>query len=340
MSYIEFQKDNDEYYVVPLSGHIIEIDFPSTLKDWKPEILKKLIGSAIEKKIKNKRASESLIYTANDSQRIIVATDYDREGELIGVEALEIIKGKNRSLKGEILRAKFSALTGTEIKDAFSEPIQVDYNLSDSAAAREEIDLLWGAVLTRYFSIITGRMGKDFLSIGRVQTPTLAIIVKRELEIETFVPRPYWVISVEFFKEIPFRGTLEEGPIFEEDRANKILESIQGKNGIVISFEKKDERIARPPPFSTTDFLREASRIGVQPGKAMKIAENLYVKGYISYPRTDNTVYQRSIPLKAIAEKFLESDFKKEAQLVLSQEKIRPTRGRTETTDHPPIYPV
>lgn len=339
LSYIEFEKDGDEYYVVPLSGHIIEIDFPKELKDWKPEIVNKLISSNVEKKIKNKRASDSLIHTAGDSNKIIVATDYDREGELIGVEALDIISNKT-SFKGEIHRAKFSALTGVEIRDAFKEPINVDYNLSDSAAAREEIDLLWGAALTRYFSIISGRMGKDFLSIGRVQTPTLAIVVKRELEIESFEPRPFWVISVDFLKNIPFRGTLEEGPIFEEERAEKILAEITGKNGNVSAFEKKDERIPRPPPFSTTDFLREASRIGVQPGKAMKIAENLYVKGYISYPRTDNTVYQKSIPLKAITEKLLESDFKKEAEMVLAQEKIRPTRGRTETTDHPPIYPV
>ena len=339
LSFIEFQKGEEEYYVVPLSGHIIEIDFPKELKDWKPEIVKKLISSGIEKKVKNKRASDSLIQTAINSQKVIVATDYDREGELIGVEALEIIKNKT-PFKGDIQRAKFSALTGTEIREAFDNLIAVDYNLSDSAKAREEIDLLWGAVLTRYFSIITGRMGKDFLSIGRVQTPTLAIVVKRELEIESFVPRPFWVISVDFLKETAFRGTLEEGPIFEEARAEKILSEITGKNGKVTSFEKKEERIPRPPPFSTTDFLREASRIGVQPGKAMKIAENLYVKGYISYPRTDNTVYQRSIPLKSIAEKLMESDFRKEAQMVLSQEKIKPTRGRTETTDHPPIYPV
>ena len=129
LSFIEFQKGEEEYYVVPLSGHIIEIDFPKELKDWKPEIVKQLISSGIEKKVKNKRASDSLIQTAINSQKVIVATDYDREGELIGVEALEIIKNKT-PFKGDIQRAKFSALTGTEIREAFDNLITVDYDFA------------------------------------------------------------------------------------------------------------------------------------------------------------------------------------------------------------------
>ena len=72
----------------------------------------------------------------------------------------------------------------------------------------------------------------------------------------------------------------------------------------------------------------------------MKIAEKLYMSGLISYPRTDNTVYQRSIPLKSIVQKFQGTEFDKEAKMVLSQDKIYPSRGKIETTDHPPIYPV
>ncbi len=341
LSYIEFG-EGDRTVVIPLSGHIIEIDFPKELNDWKSVNLSTLVDSKILKNVKNRTAYNTLKHFAPEADRIIIATDYDREGELIGVEALDIILSEIRHLdrKPQILRAKFSALTGEEIRQAFSDPITVDYNLADSAEAREEIDLIWGAVLTRFFSLAAHRYGKNFLSIGRVQTPTLALIVKREKEIMEFKPEPYWRILVTFFKKGAFQGEYEGGNIREEETARNIFNAINGKDGVTKEFEKHLERIGKPSPFNTTDFLREASRIGVPPAKAMSIAELLYTRGYISYPRTDNTVYQRSISLRSVLNKLVGSEFSEDVKKVLSQEKIVPSRGRTEAMDHPPIYPV
>ena len=341
LSYIEFG-EGDRTVVIPLSGHIIEIDFPKELNDWKSVNLSTLVDSKILKNVKNRTAYNTLKHFAPEADRIIIATDYDREGELIGVEALDIILSEIRHLdrKPQILRAKFSALTGEEIRQAFSDPITVDYNLADSAEAREEIDLIWGAVLTRFFSLAAHRYGKNFLSIGRVQTPTLALIVKREKEIMEFKPEPYWRILVTFFKKGAFQGEYEGGNIREEETARNIFNAINGKDGVTKEFEKHLERIGKPSPFNTTDFLREASRIGVPPAKAMSIAELLYTRGYISYPRTDNTVYQRSISLRSVLNKLAGSEFSEDVKKVLSQEKIVPSRGRTEAMDHPPIYPV
>ncbi len=341
LSYIEFG-EGDRTVVIPLSGHIIEIDFPKEMNDWKSVNLSTLVDSKILKNVKNRTAYNTLKHFAPEADRIIIATDYDREGELIGVEALDIILSEIRRLdrKPQIFRAKFSALTGEEIRQAFSDPITVDYNLADSAEAREEIDLIWGAVLTRFFSLAAHRYGKNFLSIGRVQTPTLALIVKREKEIMEFKPEPYWRILVTFFKKGAFQGEYEGGNIREEETARNIFNAINGKDGVTKEFEKHLERIGKPPPFNTTDFLREASRIGVPPAKAMSIAELLYTRGYISYPRTDNTVYQRSISLRSVLNKLVGSEFSEVVKKVLSQEKIVPSRGRIEAMDHPPIYPV
>ena len=341
LSYIEFG-EGDRTVVIPLSGHIIEIDFPKEMNDWKSVNLSTLVDSKILKNVKNRTAYNTLKHFAPEADRIIIATDYDREGELIGVEALDIILSEIRHLdrKPQILRSKFSALTGEEIRQAFSDPITVDYNLADSAEAREEIDLIWGAVLTRFFSLAAHRYGKNFLSIGRVQTPTLALIVKREKEIMEFKPEPYWRILVTFFKKGAFQGEYEGGNIREEETARNIFNAINGKDGVTKEFEKRLERIGKPPPFNTTDFLREASRIGVPPAKAMSIAELLYTRGYISYPRTDNTVYQRSISLRSVLNKLVGSEFSEVVKKVLSQEKIVPSRGRIEAMDHPPIYPV
>ena len=339
LNYIEFENESGNYYVVPLSGHIVELDFPKALKDWRFDTLEKLIGSVLDRNVKNRTAYESLKQMSKTVDSVVVATDYDREGELIGTEALDIIHDGN-SFNGKIYRAKFSALTGKEIRDAFNNYISVDYNLSDSARAREEIDLYWGAVLTRFFSLVSGRIGKDFLSIGRVQTPTLAIVIKRDEEIDNFVPETFYEIKVDFLKDGVFTGVHEEGRIFDRKRADEIFKKIDGKDGEVEKFEDVEERIYKPSPFNTTEFMREASKVGVMPGKAMKIAEKLYIKGFISYPRTDNTVYQKSINLKAIAEKFRKGYFEKESSMVLEQEFIRPSRGKMQANDHPPIYPT
>ncbi len=340
LNYIEFETDSDKFMVIPLSGHIVEMDFPKELNDWSKVDLKKLIFADVKKNLKNRTAGKTLKDIGKGSDEFIVATDYDREGELIGVEALEIAGISRNSGPIRISRAKFSALTKHEITDAFDNRIDVDYDLADSAAAREEIDLRWGAVLTRYFSVSTKRLGKNFLSVGRVQTPTLALLVEREKEIQSFVQEPFWRVVVVFNKKGKFRGVYEKGDIFDQKEAEKILEAVNGKNGETLEFQKEEKRIPKPPPFNTTEFLREASRIGIVPARAMSIAESLYVKGYISYPRTDNTVYQPSIGLKSVLSKLEKGEFSEEVKKVLDQEVILPSRGKTETKDHPPIYPV
>ena len=100
----------------------------------------------------------------------------------------------------------------------------------------------------------------------------------------------------------------------------------------------KDEY--KPAPFDTTQMQVEANKIGIPPSVAMKLAEDLYTGGYISYPRTENTEYPKSLSLKVVLEKLKDSEFKKEAEELLAQPSIVPSRGKRRTTDHPPIYPT
>src|SRR3990172_53815 len=96
----------------------------------------------------------------------------------------------------------------------------------------------------------------------------------------------------------------------------------------------------RPPPFNTTSFLAEATRLGLSAAKAMAVAEDLYRAGPLPSPRTDNTAYPPSLNLRATLERLRESDLAAEVEEVLAQESIHPSRGPKETTDHPPIYPT
>ena len=189
----------------------------------------------------------SLLNTKRDGlKEIIIATDADREGEAIGVEAYNYVVEKNKNLKAK--RAYFSALTEKDVNTAFSKLRDIDFNCADSVFAREEIDLLWGAILTRYLSIVSNRMGKQFLSAGRVQTPLLNFIVNRELERINFVPQKYRVIQIVFEKQkIKFVGTHKLGKIFDLEKADDIFKKIKdAKEGQVKSITKT-EKILQPP---------------------------------------------------------------------------------------------
>ncbi|MDD1750730.1 MAG: DNA topoisomerase I [Methanothrix sp.] len=320
--------------VMGLSGHIVGVDYPPDYNNWQKTDCKDLIRAEIVVRPIQEKIISALRNLGSEADKITVATDYDREGELIGVEALRIAQKENPSLKAD--RVRYSAITKSEIQKAFKQPEEVDYNLAASGEARQIIDLIWGAALTRYISLTSGRLGKEFLSVGRVQSPTLALIVDREKEISAFVPRPYWEIFADLEKGL--RVHHAKGRIWEKAEVDRIVDSL-APIGIVRSIEKK-ARIDKPPaPFDTTSFIAAASGLGFSAANAMRIAEWLYINGFISYPRTDNTVYPPSIDLRSLMSLFTKGAFGREAKMLL-EGKMVPTRGKRSTTDHPPIYPT
>ncbi len=321
----------DDTVIIGLKGHIIDIDFSEDYKSWKSD-LRELINSKIIKVRKQEAIIRRLEELGKKADEVIIATDYDREGENIGVEAIEIIKGVNPNVK--IKRAIFSAITKEEITEAFNNLKEVDYNLADSAQARREIDLLWGAALTRFLSTATGYLGKSFLSAGRVQTPTLALIVEKELERMKFKPEKYFEVKAELKNGI----IASYGKVKDKKEVEK-LKSLKGP-AKVLKVKEKKRKTNPPTPFNTTEFLREAANLGFTAANAMRIAETLYMNGYISYPRTDNTVYPDSIDLKKILLKLKNTKFAPLVEKILSKGKLTPTKGKKKTTDHPPIHPT
>ncbi|MGI0156257.1 MAG: DNA topoisomerase, partial [Thermoplasmata archaeon] len=272
--------------------------------------------------------------------RVIIATDFDREGELIGQECLELLQKVHPNIRVE--RARYSALTRDEIEGSFAHLQSLDTALAEAASARQEIDLVWGALLTRYLSLTAQQRGRGFLSVGRVQTPTLALLVERDQAIKEFVPTPFWEIAADGQKDgESFRLRHAHGTWQDRGEADTVFRRVEGAtDGVVREFREEETRRRPPVPFSTTLFVAEATRQGLGASTVMRIAEDLYTQGLISYPRTDNTVYPRSLGLRPLVEKFKESAFAEAAEFVLRQPSFRATRGRTEATDHPPIYPT
>lgn len=335
-----FTKNAEPWTIIGLKGHIINLDYPTGFNQWTKIPPHELIEVEPCKNVSEKGIASALQTLVQETPSLIVATDFDREGELIGAEVVNLLKSFNPSIIN-IKRARYSAITPYEINTAFDNLTEVDYNLSSAGEARQVIDLVWGAVLTRFISLTSRRLGRDFLSIGRVQSPTLALLVEREKEIKTFIPKPYWTLHAQLTKDKPIDATHEHGVFQEEQPAQEIYTRIKDTKDALVKEVKKTINHETPPaPFNTTSYIQAASYLGFPAAKAMSIAEELYMMGLTSYPRTDNTVYPPSLNINGILKKLSEAHFAKEVKEVQTNGRNYPTRGKQQTTDHPPIHPV
>lgn len=311
------------------------------LKTWKMDALPYLVYAPIKKLPKEKEIIRSLKNLAKKADSIIIATDFDREGELIGSDALSCIQEVNPDAPVE--RARYSAFTKEEITHAFDNLVELDTNLASAGASRQDIDLIWGAVLTRYLTLVKFAGYGNVRSSGRVQTPTLALIVAKERERLAFVPEDYWVIRGAFGAEPDdFEAPHATARFKVEAEASAVMAHVEGATQATVSAVEKKKRTVQPPaPFNTTSLMAAASAEGLSPARTMRIAESLYMDGYISYPRVDNTVYPSSLDLaetvKAISGNPAYAPYCKE---LLAKGELKATRGKKETTDHPPIYPT
>jgi DNA topoisomerase-1 len=343
-----------EHMAIGLKGHVMNPAFPEGYSNWQDTDLHELIDAELIKEPTDKNVLKAVRKVAKNADSIVIATDYDREGELIGLEALEQIADANpAAIDGDapdseaplasqprIHRARYSALTKDEIERAFADLDDLSYDLANAGAARQDIDLIWGATLTRAVSLATRRFGSNFLSVGRVQSPTLALIVERELERRAHVPKPYWEVYARFeHPDGAFEAHHTTDRFWERAEAETALAGTRSP-GVVSEVSSKRNTRKPPAPYNTTAFTTDASsRLGITPSRAMQIAEDLYMDGFISYPRTDNTVYPSSLPARELVASLVRiGEF--EAAAPLLEGELRPTRGRKETTDHPPIYPT
>lgn len=334
-------QDSGEVRVIGLKGHILKVDFPPEYNDWQKVDPLDLVGAEIVKIPTQKTILKALQKEAKEADQVTIATDFDSEGELIGVDAMSKVREVNPEV--EVKRARFSALTESEIKQAFSNLEEPYLNLARAGEARQDIDLIWGATLTRVVSLASSRLGKQFLSVGRVQTPTLVLLSEREKARQAFIPKPYWQI-IGTFERLPEKQVFEANHkierFWEKEKAEAAVLRLN-KEGKVTRVAKESRELAPPSPFNTTALLAVASSLGFSAASAMRVAENLYMSGYISYPRTDNTYYPDSLSIGEVLENLSKSgEFALLSREILKQERISPSHGKKKATDHPPIYPT
>src|SRR4051794_41019778 len=264
---------------VGLKGHVLNPAFPEGYSNWQETDPKTLIDAELVVEPTDKNVVKAVKKLAKDADSIIIATDFDREGELIGLEALREMLAVNPGLvEGElspehsptVLRARYSALTKEEIERAFNDLDELSYELAYAAQTRGEIDLIWGATLTRAVSLATRRFGSNFLSVGRVQSPTLGLIVERELERRAHVAVPYWEVFAKFaLTDGTFEAHHKTDKFWEKPEAEAALAATDSP-GIVTELSKRKNTRKPPAPYNTTAFATDASsRLGIAPSRAM-----------------------------------------------------------------------
>lgn len=337
--YMFKDKNKEETKCIGLKGHILKVNYPEKYNNWQEIDPIELVHAEIIKVPTQISIIKALLKHTKGADMVVIATDFDREGELIGVDALNKIKEVSPNIEAK--RARFSALTKQEIEKSFSNLEDIHMDLAQAGEARQDIDLIWGATLTRFISLASLRLGRQFLSVGRVQSPTLVLIAERERERQAFVSKPYWQIKATFQHDSEiFEANHKTEKFWNKEEAENVISKL-GDKGIAVKTARHKRLLSPPAPFNTTAFLTTASTVlGLSASNAMRIAEGLYINGFISYPRVDNTIYPDSLDLRELLGVLSQGEMGDLCQQIMAQDKIIPSKGKKFATDHPPIHPT
>jgi len=231
-----------------------------------------------------KKVLDDLKKAAKSANIIYIATDYDREGEAIGWHLYEQLKSVNTNFK----RIIFTEITKSAIQKALQNPTALDYELIDAAKARQILDRVVGYKV----SPLVWKNVKEAKSAGRVQSPTLRIIVDRQREIDSFVPEKYWTIDAKLKAksgEVFTASYVSKGRMKDFDKVKKILKDIEGEKFIVDAVEQKARKRHPLPPLDTGTLQQTAgSALNWSAKKISALAQVLYQQGLITYIRTDS----------------------------------------------------
>jgi len=281
--------------VLPAEGHLFDLLEPEDVvpawKRWSPILLRPegLYGTRPaeggNKAAKLKAIREAL----RTAKRVWLATDCDREGQLIGQEILE-----HYEYRGQVMRVLFTAQDSQTIRDAFgrAKP-NIEYaRLYAAAVARRQADQIYNLSLTRTATVILGQGARRVIGVGRVKTPTLAIVCKRELEIRNFVPLAYFEI-VATAKVAGGQFQMRHAPqdrIVKREIAQDVVKAAEGFEG-ALAVRVEDKRQV-PPKLHDLPSLQKlcGSRFGWSASKTLELAQELYDgqgKKIVTYPRAE-----------------------------------------------------
>ncbi|EEH48875.1 DNA topoisomerase 3 [Paracoccidioides brasiliensis Pb18] len=329
-------------------GHLTGLDFDSQYRGWNSCPPGRLFDAPVQVSVpKDKqKIAENIQTLARHSKAIFIWTDCDREGEHIGTEVRYQARKGNPQI--EVKRARFSNTERAHVLHAATNPIELDEFQANAVAARIELDLRIGAAFTRLQTLqlksLGGVLEDRIISYGSCQFPTLGFVVDRYFRVKNFKPEPFWAIKVSHLRDGKTVNFLwRRVHVFDRAAAVVLFERcLSAKTAKVTKVNKKPTRKWRPLPLTTVDLQMMGSKyLRMDSQKVMKIAEGLYTKGFISYPRTETDQFDKGIDLKKLVEKQISSeDWGQYAQRLMDGAFTQPRAGRHNDNAHPPIHPV
>ena len=281
--------------ILPAEGHLFDLLEPEDVvpawKRWSPILLRPdgLYGTRPAKGGNKAGKLKAIREALRTAKRVWLATDCDREGQLIGQEILE-----HYDYQGQVMRVLFTAQDPQTIRDAFgrAKPNTEYARLYAAGVARRQADQIYNLSLTRTATVILGRGARGVIGVGRVKTPTLAIVCKRELEIRDFVPIAYFEV-VATVRVAGGQFKMRHAPreqIVRREIAQEVVSAAQGFEG-ALDVRVKDKR-QRPPKLHDLPSLQKlcSSRFGWPAAKTLEVAQELYDgqgKKIVTYPRAE-----------------------------------------------------
>ncbi len=342
--YYELTHNKKDVVVACAVGHVYGLaerekgawTYPVYDIEWKPsyEVNK---GSA-----HTKAYLQTIQKLAKGADSFLVATDYDIEGEVIGLNVVRFAC-KQKDAK----RMKFSTLTkGELVKSHDGAQKTLDWGQATAGETRHELDWYYGINISRALTLAVKEAtgGYKLLSSGRVQGPALKIVAEKEKEIKAFVAKKFW--QIQLLTETD-KGILEawhkEDKFWEKDKADEVMNKVEGqKKGKVAKLDKKEFKQQPPNPFDLTSLQTEAYKLfKIKPKETLELAQSLYTGGFTSYPRTSSQKLPASLDYKKILNGLKGiGDYKKKCEELLSLKELKPNEGKKTDDAHPAIHPT
>ena len=335
--------EGNGYQVTWTFGHLCTLKEPHDYTDkWKPWSLgalpmippkfgiKLIADTGIEKQFK---VIETLIKSA---QEVINCGDAGQEGELIQRWVMQ-----KALCNKPVRRLWISSLTDDSIREGFKslKPQMSFDNLYYAGLSRAIGDWILGMNATRLFTLKYAN-GRNVLSIGRVQTPTLALVVDRQKEIDNFVPEDFWEIKTEY-RDVSFAS--EKGRFDNEQAANEIVESLKSLPLVITSVSTKRSKESAPKLFDLTSLQVECNKkYGFSADQTLKLIQSLYEKKFTTYPRVDTTYLSEDIYPKVPGILKAMTPYSKFTEDLLSKKlpKSKKVFDNSKVTDHHAIIPT
>lgn len=337
--------------VTSVLGHLTDIKFTSD-GPWH-NVQEQLFTTPMETFIAEgmQKVAKNIQQEAKKSQRLFIWTDCDREGEFIGSNIVDEAKKANPRI--QVFRANFNNAEPSHLRQAAGRPGTINQNEAEAVQVRRELDLRTGAAFTRLQSTllqkeVSSAAKGQIISYGPCQFPTLGFVVDRYFRQKNHTPETFWYIQLRAkangSDSKPVNFNWSRGRLFDRMAAVLLYERAMaaGQKAKITSVSEKPTKQYKPLPLTTVNLQKLGAKFLHLSGKTiMGIAEHLYNKGYISYPRTETDRYDAAIDLKALVSKqHLNGKWGGYSKALSDGKFTKPREGKHDDKAHPPIHPV